>query len=412
MRKISVAAILTIALFTSCKKDEVQTIPNNQALKWAQEYGGADYDFASAVIQLPDGSYVYAGNSRSAGTITPTGSSGYDVWLSKTDNNGIKKWSNTYGTSDDEYATGIVRTTDDGFLVTGYRFLNFKNTAFAIKTDSSGTQQWQKNLVQSDDAQATGVVSIGDGSYLVIGYTTTGNGKDGWITKIDNSGNIAWSKTYGGAGDDTFFAIAKSSDGNYILAGSSKSSSGDLTGNKGGVDGWVFKIDGSGNKIWSKSFGGQKDDYFRSIAVADDGSFLVAGYAYSGDGDVGPTKGESDGWFVKLDASGNKQWVKTYGGQNLEYITNVVKTKEGGFLTVGYTNSTDNDVPRKNGDFGGWLIKMDGAGNKVATSTYGGDGDDRTRDLIQTLDGGYLMVGDTFVPGKGYDAWIVKIDQL
>ena len=100
------------------------------------------------------------------------------------------------------------------------------------------------------------------------------------------------------------------------------------------------------------------------------------------------------------------------GGNNDEYVTAVVATNDGGFLTIGYTNSTNYDVTRFSGDFGGWLIKTDANGNKTASSTYGESYDDLVDDVIRTQDGGYLITGQTFSPTKQYDAWLVKIGKL
>ena len=116
--------------------------------------------------------------------------------------------------------------------------------------------------------------------------------------------------------------------------------------------------------------------------------------------------------MVKTDAGGNKQWVKTYGGTNDEYVKAVTATHDGGYLTIGYTNSTNYDVTRFSGDFGGWLIKTDANGNKTASSTYGENYDDLLDDVITTKDGGYIIAGQTYSPAKQYDAWLVKIKGL
>jgi hypothetical protein len=67
----------------SCKKNkEPDPIPNNKALKWTKSYGGNEYDFGNAVIQLSDGSYVFAGATRSTGAEFPGTRWGWDVWIS------------------------------------------------------------------------------------------------------------------------------------------------------------------------------------------------------------------------------------------------------------------------------------------------------------------------------------------
>jgi hypothetical protein len=199
-----------------------------------------------------------------------------------------------------------------------------------------------------------------------------------------------------------------------VLAGHSSSGNGDLLVNKGSVDGWILKVDASGNKIWSSSFGGSDVDYLNSIVMAPDGSLAAAGYTKSSNGDIPGSKGGNEAWIIKLSDAGDKSWVKTFGGFNEEYIVSIVNAHGGGFLMLGHTNSTTGDVKRTYNDFGGWLLKVDGIGNKTAASTYGESPDDFTSQLIPTSDGGYLITGhtDMAAQGRGYDAWILKVSNL
>ena len=67
---------------------------------------------------------------------------------------------------------------------------------------------------------------------------------------------IQWQKSLGGTGWDLANSIQQTSDGGYIVAGFSSSNNGDVTGNHGGGDYWVVKLDSSGNLQWQKSLGG------------------------------------------------------------------------------------------------------------------------------------------------------------
>jgi hypothetical protein len=411
MHRILIVATLAV-LFTSCKKaNNPEPIENNKALKWAKTFGGSEYDMSNSIIQLSSGDYVFAGTTRSQDGDITGNRVGYDAWLGKTDVNGNKTWSVTFGGNDDDYANGVAATPDGGFLLAGYTFGNSQSSSWILKTDANGNQQWQKKLNEGTDSKALSILSNGDATFLVLGYTT-GAALDGMVTKVDASGNIIWTKLYGGSSDDYFTSAVKTTDG-YILTGYTKSNDGAVLQNKGSFDGWIMKIDQSGNKVWSINYGGSGEDYIKSIVAAGDGGYVVAGYTKSSNGDIATNKGGTDEWIMKIDGSGNKQWAKTYGGLNDEYITNIVASRDGGFITVGYTNSTTGDVVRSTNDFGGWMIKIDANGNKTAASTYGNDKvDDFTNTLIPTQDGGYMMGGYTFVNGRGYDGWMVKIDNL
>lgn len=408
-------ALILISV-SSCKKPvEVvpEPIPHNKALSWIKNLGGPEYDMAYSIIQLPGGEYAMAGATRSSGGDVPGSRVGYDAWLTKVDNAGNKSWSVAFGGSNDDYTMGVTNTTDGGYLMVGYTFNQVQNKAWAIKTDGNGGLQWQKDLSASNDAIPASVLAVGDGTYVVVGYETGAtNGRNGWIAKLDESGKVLWSKSFGGAAEDQIAAVVKTTDGGFAVAGYTKSTNELIQVNKGGFDGWVMKLDAGGNHLWTKTFGGAREDLFKSLVQTKDGGLLAVGHSQSNDGDLSLNNGGFDEFVVKMDGSGNKQWVKTFGGSNEEYITNVVNTNDGGYLTVGYTNSTNGDVTRTNGDFGGWLIKMDSEGKKTATSTYGDRQDDFTNLLINTQDGGYLMGGHTFIENRGFDAWLVKIDNI
>jgi hypothetical protein len=407
---------LGICLLASCTKDENDDqqppIANNQALVWTKTYGGTDYDMANNVVQLSSGEYVMAGETRSNNGDIPGSRVGYDSWLSKYGTDGLKQWSYAFGVNgNDEHGTAVTGTSDGNIIMVGFSFNTGQNFAWAIKTNAAGDKQWEKPLSTSADAKPLAVVSSGDGGAIVAGYENTGSSTDGFILKIDGSGNISWKKNYGGSSDDQFQSLTKNSDGSYTLAGSSKSSDGDLTANKGNFDGWILKVDASGNKLWSVTYGGSSEDQLTGITTATDGGYVVAGSSKSSSGDLPGNKGGYDAWIVKLDASGAKSWVKNYGGVNEEYITGITKTSSGSYVILGHTNSTTGDVTRTFNDFGGWLLKFDANGAKTGASTYGDKFDDFTTSIITTQDGGYMITGftDMTSTGRGYDAWLVKV---
>jgi len=87
-------------------------------------------------------------------------------------------------------------------------------------------------------------------------------------------------------------------------------------------------------------------------------------------------------------------WVKTFGGSNEETAQSIIETLDGGFAIIGYTNSNDGDITGKTlleNDF--WVLKLDRNGDLQWSNTYGGSGDDRGQAIIQTQDGGYALAG-------------------
>ncbi len=49
--------------------------------------------------------------------------------------------------------------------------------------------------------------------------------------------------------------------------------------------------------------------------------------------------GDEDAWVIKLDANGNVQWQKTYGGKGDDEAYSIQQTSDGGYIVAGWTNS-------------------------------------------------------------------------
>jgi hypothetical protein len=404
-------------MLCSCKKTSSPPTPppieNNKFLTWAKTYGGSDYDFANSMLQTSDGGYIIAGATRSNDGDLSNNYVGYNAWVLKIDANNTKLWSNNYGGFNDDYANSIVATSDGGYLLAGYTFISAGvDSAWARKIDGNGAEVWQKHFNISSDAKANAIVSTTDGGYIIVGSTVNGVGNDGWALKLDGNGNQLWSKTFGGVNDDNLTSIAATGDGTFLLAGYTKSINGDFINNNGGYDGWVIKIDASGNKLWNKIYGGNNDDVIQSIIKTPDGGYAFTGYTKSTNGDITKNNGDNDEWLVKIDAGGNKQWSKTFGGSNDDRANALSTTQDGGYIVTGYSNSTNGDVTRTHGDYDGLVLKTDASGNMVAISSYGGNGDDYINTIIKTSDGGYLYAGFTFITGRGYDAMLTKTQGL
>jgi len=69
--------------------------------------------------------------------------------------------------------------------------------------------------------------------------------------------------------------------------------------------------------VWQKCLGGSKDDYASSIQQTNDKGYIIAGFTKSNDGNISGNHGGSDFWIVKIDNSGNIQWQKCLGGSKM-----------------------------------------------------------------------------------------------
>jgi hypothetical protein len=333
---LSLVLLLFSFLISGCTKQN--TTPSIQAV-WQKTFGGSYDDGAYSIQQTKYGGYIVAGLTNSFGA------GNYDVYIIKLNGNGNKVWEKTYGGSNNDEAFSIEQTKDGGYIVAGL-------------TNSFGAGDW-----------------------------------DVYIIKLDGNGNKVWEKIYGGSNNDEAFSIEQTKDGGYIVAGLTNSFG------AGDWDVYIIKLDGNGNKVWEKTYGGSNNDGAYSIQQTNDGGYIVAGWSNS----FGV--GYADVYVIKLDGNGNKVWEKTYGGSDYDGAYSIEQTKDGGYIVAGLTNSFGA------GDWDVYIIKLDGNGNKVWEKTYGGSNNDGVISIQQTTDGGYIA-GGTYSFGAGYaDVYIIKMDS-
>ena len=305
-----------------------------------------------------------------------------------------------------------------------------------IPISLTGEIEWQKTFGGSNDDIARGIIETDDGGYAVIGYTNSIDGditdkfveeNDFWVLKLASNGIIEWQKTYGGSGDDLGRAIIQTNDGGYAITGPSKSSDGDGSNNEGQHDHWILKLDAQGTIQWEKSYGFAGHDHSQSIMQTDDGGYFIGGYldvsASGGLGNETITKnytkhGVGEFWGQKLDANGNLQWRRYFGGSNNDRIYKVLPAHDGNIMLVGSSESNDFDIKNSKGSYDYWIVKINNSGEMLWEKSFGGSGIDDGYAATTTNDGNYLIVGSAISndgdisDSKGNsDVWAIKIDD-
>jgi len=79
---------------------------------------------------------------------------------------------------------------------------------------------------------------------------------------------------------------------------------------------------------WTRSYGGPSEEMGLKVRRTSDQGYIITGYTKSAG------KGESDAWLVKTDTEGDTLWTKTFGGDSWDWGTDVLQTEDGGYLLV------------------------------------------------------------------------------
>ena len=423
---------------TKMKSNFITVTPSslNPSIMWQRCLGGSLDDYAASIQETSDGGYVVAGNTESSdGDVTSNYGGNSDIWVVKLDTAGTVTWERCLGGSAADYACNVQQTSDGGYVIAGYTHSNDGDVSgnhgssdfWVVKLDNAGTVIWQRCLGGSDSDYGRYIQQTSDGGYIITGNaaSTDGDvdvsgmhgGADFWVVKLDANGAITWQCCLGGSSPDFAYNIQQTSDGGYIVAGDTQSADGDVSGSHGYYDFWVVKINDTGLLEWQCCLGGSSWDFFKSIQQTSDGGYIVAGTTFSNDGDVNGNHGNSDFWVVKLDACGTVAWQNCFGGSSCDYAWNIRQTSDDGYIVAGDALSTDGDVSYNHGYYDIWVVKINDSGLLEWQRCLGGSLGDFGRNIQQTLDGGYIIVGNTQSPDYDVsdihgncDLWVLKLN--
>jgi hypothetical protein len=232
-----------------------------------------------------------------------------------------------------------------------------------------------------------------DGGYIVVGKSSDFGEPYGdvFLIRTNANGDTLWIRTYGGAGPDQGYSVRQTSDGGFIIAGQCKAYY------YADADVYLIRTDADGDTLWTRTFGGSGDEIGKSVWQTSDGGFVVGGHTNS------YGAGASDAYLIRVDEDGDTLWTRTYGGAGKDDCDAVQETFDGNLVALG---STESWGPGWNAVY---LIKTDASGDVLWTRTYGGDSGDYGRDVQETTDHGYIIVGETgsFAP---YGIYLVRTD--
>ncbi len=285
---------------------------------------------------------------------------------------------------------------------------------------------WQQQYGGTGDDRMNDLISLEDGGYIAAGFTTSSDGdvseniggQDGWVLRMDAAGNLLWEAVIGGSDRDVLNAVEATPDGGFLLLGTTFSTEASLGEAKGESDIWLTKLNADGQIMWSKLFGGLLQDIAIDLTAIGEGQYVLAGYTYSSDGNFTENKGDVDACLLVVDAMGNLQWAKTYGGSDGEsFISVKFEMQSRQIIAIGLTRSEDGDVLENRGSADYWVLKIDAeTGAIVRQNTYGGTLFDRAVEAVQFENGDLAIFGGTLSSngqvtdnqGQG-DLWLIRV---
>lgn len=391
---------LTSLLFTICIVLSYQA----GTIRFKQSIGGNAPENGYCARQTYDNGYIAVGTTSS---IT---NGNTDIYVVRTDSNGIVFWTKNYGSANIEVGRYVEQTKDSSLIIVGYtNNTNGKGyDIYLLRLDRWGNKLWEKTYGGSDWEFAYSVHETSDGGFIIAGgtYSYGAGNEDAYLIKTDMNGHTLWTKTYGGVEDDEARSVRETMDGGFVFSGITKSF------NDSNGDAYIVKTNSIGDTLWTKYFGGAKEDQANDIIECKNGDFAFCGLTYS------YSTAESDQFVTRISSNGILIWenniVKDLKHDAFEAI---VETKSGKLISTGTTSSYGG------GQDDGCVVMLDASGNYIPDgkggfyygSSVGAGGHDQLFSIAITSDNGYILCGFTDSTKIGFNAtnmFLVKTDSL
>ena len=283
-----------------------------------------------------------------------------------------------------------------------------------IAQSLSISKQIANGGLSSDDGVSMG--ELDNGNIVICAHSWSGisgdkteiaYGKtDYWIYEIQPNGTIVWQKTIGGTGYDTPSSMIQTMDEGFLIVGNSNSP---ISGNKtsanfGGYDVWVVKISATGNLEWQKSYGGVQGDFGMNLLEVSSNKIIIAATSSSvigGNKTVAP-KGGSDYWIIHIDQQGTIVNQYVYGGASDDAVQGIgIWNNQLIFSGSSYSDNSGDKLENSYGSADYWIIKTDLNGVIIHSKTIGGDNYESNPSLGVNPDGSITLYGFSRSPISG-----------
>jgi len=275
---------------------------------------------------------------------------------------------------------------------------------FALKLNAAGAVQWTAQIAGKGDESGGDLALDTAGNVYITGSTNPSidgdagaGGYDVVLAKFDNTGARLWIRQFGSAGNDYGAGVVTDAAGNVYVAGTTD---GALPGSTsaGHDDTFLAKFDSDGTQQWAHQVGTAASEDVTGAAIDAAGNIYLAGYVTDPDNALPSAPEAPHGFLAKYDRAGTPQWTRAIDSNSgTEKVNAVAADRAGNVYVVGFTS----------GDFGGsgaggyddaYVLKYDGAGNRVWARQLGTDASE-SAEAVTTDAAGNVYVGGSIYSG-------------
>lgn len=316
-----------------------------------------------------------------SGAIFTIGQANQDISLTKLTANGELIWQKTYGTDRDDYPNNFLQYEEHSFIIAGESF-GTSLDGLLLKVDTLGNEQWLKTydfFEQSESFYSLDKTTTGD--LVICGFATgEGEGNDILVSQFNPEGEPIWTRKYGGNKNEVGVAVKVNSHDEYIIA-----SDYETINNVYNV--YVMSLDNLGTFQWEVAVDNEFNGGCKNMIINTAGDYLIVG-------EQGTATNEAfDMYLTKISQAGNLLWTKpvfghrTYGDAGFD----LMETANEHYILTGYAYHNESQKT----DIG--VVYVSPEGELIDHTFYGGTAYDIAYDIIPSIYGGYIITGASTV---------------
>jgi len=264
---------------------------------------------------------------------------------------------------------------------------------------------YNKQMIDFNTTDVNRCIYPTENGYIFMSYKQDiiSGDRDIRAQKLDKDGKELWNKVYNLKGQDTL-QLMHMQKGGFVIAVDSQQSGQNIIR--------VLQIGSNGEVVWQRELPVKT---VNTIAGTNDDGFVIAGTTGEDSRDIRIIKMDKSGlWTGK--AKSSARWEKTYpdsGNQGASQIVQVLD-KEGyndGYILTGYTDSNTN------GKQDLYLVRLDAYGEVEWSRNYGGKDDERgiTVGVMVNINNdeviGFLVAGNTVSSHGDQDVYLIYVNK-
>ena len=294
----------------------------------------------------------------------------------------------------------------------------YGNTKSAlVKLNASGKVEW-KMCYPTRSTHFSVIRPDGKGNYFITGHTNQDlvskaplSNLKIFLTRITAGGDVLWTQYYGDPGvQEKIHHLEATQDGGCLMVGEYPRILHQK--NDFNVDFYALKVNAKGEKQWIKTFDKSRWDKFNVVRQKADGNYILGG---SGIGKETDKVAPGTAWIMELNQQGELVWEKNFGGGKYDYIAELMITKDG-YIFLGRESGQNNNRGTHCGREGFWIYSIGKKGESrwsryyhhrsPAARTYG-----INRTLLPTYDGGFILGGVDLSDIKDGNIWMARFTK-